>query len=192
MAEPSTRERILDVAAQLFTEQGYDGTSLREIADRMGFTKAALYYHFPSKEVILQALLEPFLSIADEMGRRLTKAQTIEEWADVLAWMIEQAVEHRRMFSLLDRNRGAVRALADDSDFFQDHERWHEQIQATAERLGNTFEERVRLVCTLGVVAGFDDFGGAGMMASDPEETRDQLIAISREILGLPKARRRR
>ncbi len=43
------RERILDVALELFTEQGYEKTSLREIADRLGVTKAALYYHFPSK-----------------------------------------------------------------------------------------------------------------------------------------------
>lgn len=190
MAEPSTRERILDVAAELFIEQGYDGTSLREIADRMGFTKAALYYHFPSKEKILEALLEPFLAIADEMRRRLTKADTIEEWADALAWTIDEALPHRWMFSLLDRNRGVVRALADDSDFFRDHEHWHEQIQATAMRLGRTFDERTRLVCTLGVIAGLDDFGGAELMASDPEQARALLKAISREILGLSKRRR--
>ena len=51
-----TRQRILDVAAELFAEQGYDGTSLREIAERIGVTKAALYYHFQSKDQILQAL----------------------------------------------------------------------------------------------------------------------------------------
>ncbi len=39
--EQSTRERILDVALDLFVEKGYDKTSLREIAERMGFTKAA-------------------------------------------------------------------------------------------------------------------------------------------------------
>ncbi|HEY3674033.1 MAG TPA: helix-turn-helix domain-containing protein, partial [Acidimicrobiia bacterium] len=39
-----TRERILAVANELFIEQGYEGTSLREIADRLDITKAALYY----------------------------------------------------------------------------------------------------------------------------------------------------
>src|SRR5579871_4147084 len=51
-----TRERILDVALELFNEQGYDKTSLREIAERLGVTKAALYYHFKSKEDILLEL----------------------------------------------------------------------------------------------------------------------------------------
>ncbi len=54
--ERSTRERILDVALDLFVEQGYDKTSLREIAEKMGFSKAALYYHFASKADILMGL----------------------------------------------------------------------------------------------------------------------------------------
>jgi AcrR family transcriptional regulator len=41
-----TRQRILDVALDLFIEQGFDGTSLRQIAEQLGVTKAALYYHF--------------------------------------------------------------------------------------------------------------------------------------------------
>ena len=73
---PTTRERILDVASELFVEQGYDGTSLREIAERLGFTKAALYYHFPSKDEILRALLEPFDELIDELLGRLEAPTT--------------------------------------------------------------------------------------------------------------------
>src|ERR1700753_4004466 len=51
-----TRERILDIAQQLFTRQGYDKTSLRDIAERLGITKAALYYYFARQEDILLAL----------------------------------------------------------------------------------------------------------------------------------------
>jgi AcrR family transcriptional regulator len=45
----------------LFTTQGYDATSLRQIADRLGFTKAALYYHFPAKEHLAIELTRPWL-----------------------------------------------------------------------------------------------------------------------------------
>src|ERR1039457_770640 len=48
-----TRQRIQAVALELFAEQGYEKTSLREIAERLGVTKAALYYHFKSKEAIV-------------------------------------------------------------------------------------------------------------------------------------------
>jgi AcrR family transcriptional regulator len=57
-----TRSRILAAAISLFGEQGYAGTSVRDISERLGVTKAALYYHFPSKETILDALLEPLMS----------------------------------------------------------------------------------------------------------------------------------
>ena len=55
----STRDRILDVALELFSRQGYEGTSIRDIAERMSITKAAVYYHFPAKEELLTDLLTP-------------------------------------------------------------------------------------------------------------------------------------
>ncbi len=57
--EPSAegRQRILDVAAGLFLERGYAGTSLREIAAAVGMKAGSLYYHFASKEDVLLAIL---------------------------------------------------------------------------------------------------------------------------------------
>lgn len=53
-----TRAHAQRVALRLFTEQGYGATSLRQIADELGITKASLYYHFDGKEAILRSLLE--------------------------------------------------------------------------------------------------------------------------------------
>src|SRR5665811_403620 len=58
----STRDRILQIALDLFGRQGYEGTSIRNIADRMGMTKAAIYYHFPSKENLLADILTPAMT----------------------------------------------------------------------------------------------------------------------------------
>jgi AcrR family transcriptional regulator len=44
--DPGTRARILAIALELFAEQGFAGTSVADIAGRLGTTKAALYYHF--------------------------------------------------------------------------------------------------------------------------------------------------
>ncbi|MCW2621073.1 MAG: hypothetical protein JWL64_675 [Frankiales bacterium] len=57
-----TRRRILDVAMRLFAEQGYAGTSVRDIAAELDITKAAVHYHFPCKEEIVEALLAPYVS----------------------------------------------------------------------------------------------------------------------------------
>ena len=57
MAE--TRDRILDEATALFLSSGYTAASLRMIADRIGITQAAVYYHFRAKDDLLAALLTP-------------------------------------------------------------------------------------------------------------------------------------
>jgi AcrR family transcriptional regulator len=66
-APADTRARILDVALELFTEHGFEGTTLQQIADRLGFTKAALYYHFRSKDDLLQALIAPAVGELDAL-----------------------------------------------------------------------------------------------------------------------------
>src|SRR5450755_4578403 len=62
-----TRERIQSVALELFAEQGYEKTSLREIAERLGVTKAALYYHFKSKEDIVRSFTEDYVTELDAL-----------------------------------------------------------------------------------------------------------------------------
>lgn len=58
---PDTRAAILRVALDLFRSQGYDATSLRQIAERLEITKAAVYYHFRAKEQLVVELTRPFL-----------------------------------------------------------------------------------------------------------------------------------
>ena len=67
-----TRERIQEIAVHLFAERGYDNTSLREIAEELGVTKAALYYHFKTKEDLVNSL------IGDMAG----KVDAIIAWAE--------------------------------------------------------------------------------------------------------------
>lgn len=51
------KEQIVQIATKLFAQKGYDGTSLRDVADVSGLTKAALYYHFPDKEYLYEAVV---------------------------------------------------------------------------------------------------------------------------------------
>ena len=53
-----TKERILRIALELFAQNGYLGTSMNDIAGRLGFTKAALYKHYASKQEILDKIVE--------------------------------------------------------------------------------------------------------------------------------------
>jgi len=93
MTQPtSTRDRIKHVALELFTEHGYDKTSLREIAERLGVTKAALYYHFKSKEEIVHAFVEDRMAATAELVAwlreqppgRATRRAFIERYSDLI------------------------------------------------------------------------------------------------------------
>ena len=53
-----SRARIVDAALHLFAEHGYDGTSVRMIAERAGVSPGLLYHYFPAKEALLRALFE--------------------------------------------------------------------------------------------------------------------------------------
>jgi AcrR family transcriptional regulator len=66
------RAEIQHVALSLFTGHGYEATSMRQIAEQLDITKAALYYHFDSKEAIVQSLFE----------ERLAALDSLIEWAE--------------------------------------------------------------------------------------------------------------
>ncbi|GHH68351.1 putative trancscriptional regulator,TetR [Streptosporangium violaceochromogenes] len=62
MARPSdTKTRIQAAARELFLEQGVQNTSLKQISDRLGITKPALYYHFESRDDLVRSIIQPFI-----------------------------------------------------------------------------------------------------------------------------------
>jgi len=63
------RDQIVKIAANLFGEKGYDGTSLRDIAEASGITKAALYYHFPDKERLYEDVVVTRISALNDAVR---------------------------------------------------------------------------------------------------------------------------
>ena len=56
-----TRARIVETALELIADHGFASTSTREISEHLGFTKAALYYHFRTKDDLLAAIVEPVM-----------------------------------------------------------------------------------------------------------------------------------
>ncbi len=66
-----TRERILDAAELMFMQQGYDGTSMRQVTSAAGVNLAAANYHFGSKEALMEAVLRRRLGIINQERLRL-------------------------------------------------------------------------------------------------------------------------
>lgn len=79
-----TRERIQEAARELFLQRGVQRTSLQDIANQLGITKPALYYHFPSREDLVRSILVPLIDegerfVADHEGRGAVDARELLE-----------------------------------------------------------------------------------------------------------------
>jgi AcrR family transcriptional regulator len=149
--EGDTRERILDIAMDLFIEQGYDKTSLRQIADRLGFTQAAIYYHFAAKQDILVALHLRLHELARPAFEQLEEQAGPSGWAVVLRGLVDTTLANRKLFVLHERNQTALSAL-----HIKGHDGDHEEMEQQFRRiLGNPAipaRDRVRLSCALGAL----------------------------------------
>jgi AcrR family transcriptional regulator len=153
-AGESTREKILDVALDLFTDQGFDGTSMREIAERLHISKPAIYYHFASKEEILMALhmrLHGFGRSA--LARLAGQTVTLQVWGSVLNELLDQMLAQRKIFLMHERNQAALEKL-----HRKDHDDEHDDIQQRFRQAladpSLPLRDRVRMACSVGAVFG--------------------------------------
>jgi AcrR family transcriptional regulator len=107
-----TKARIRAVAMELFAAQGYERTSLREIAERVGMTKASLYYHYPSKQALLVALIQP---LVDEWRREVETAEREPYSASTvrvaLGRMIDTMISHRDACGIVMRDTPALASV---------------------------------------------------------------------------------
>jgi AcrR family transcriptional regulator len=86
----ATRAHLIDVATRLFTERGYDGTSIEAVLAESGASRGSLYHHFPGKDALFWAVLE---GVAVRAGGQLADAtRDIQDpvaalRAECLAWI---------------------------------------------------------------------------------------------------------
>ena len=179
----STRERILDISLELFTTQGYEKTSLREIAEQLGFSKAAIYYHFESKEAILMALHMRLHALGFDVLRNTDReTMTLEVWSTLLDRMIDEMLSHRALFILHERNRTAFESLHDER-----HDAEHDDIDSLfSSALADEaipLNDRVRVACAFGAVMVGLVMTGEAFSGVPNLELGDKLREITHGIL---------
>jgi AcrR family transcriptional regulator len=178
-----TRARIQQVALELFTEQGYDKTSLREIAERLGVTKAALYYHFKSKEDIFRAILDDYRREMDaylDWGRQ--QPHTEEARRELIAHYVDTVVRHSALYSCLERNQATVNQF----NHGKSQEMFRDRMTRMAELLREPdapLRERIRSsVALLAVNVGWLFFQDE---EADSGELRTVVYEIACELAGV-------
>jgi AcrR family transcriptional regulator len=94
-AAPSdTQHRILDEAQILFSERGYVGTTVQQIADKLGITKAALYYHFSQgkAEIFVELMRRHMRRLHRGLERAIQSGESVRERLERMAeWIAAQA-----------------------------------------------------------------------------------------------------
>jgi AcrR family transcriptional regulator len=111
VARTKTRDEILNAAARQFASAGFKGTSLQDIADEVGCSKANLLYHFDGKDAILTALVAPAARDLAALADRLTaldadaaRDAAIDGFADlVMRYRREVALIFDELLSIFDR-----------------------------------------------------------------------------------------
>ncbi|NGO71734.1 TetR/AcrR family transcriptional regulator [Streptomyces boncukensis] len=113
MSRGNTRQRIQDVALELFAEQGYEKTSLREISERLGVTKAALYYHFKTKEDILTSAFEDYSKkpYAELIEWARHQPSTLETKLEIMRRYSELILQATPLFRFMQENQATLRDL---------------------------------------------------------------------------------
>ncbi|MFF4535229.1 TetR/AcrR family transcriptional regulator [Streptomyces aureus] len=98
----ATRQQIVGTAQRLFAARGYQATSLQAIADELGLTKAAVYYHFRTKAQILQASLDPAVEemavLLDELAAMPSRQERLDAFG--VGW-VDFLVRHRELGTML-------------------------------------------------------------------------------------------
>ena len=179
-----TRQRILDTALDLFIERGYDKTSLREIAERVGVTKAALYYHFSSKEEIIRTLVQPLFDQMGPLAEALSSRPDLKTWGAGLAAIIDWVLPQRKLFELFESNRGTLQELVHDSVDPETHQAFHEATVALFADEAVPVADRMRMAASVGVIAGvLGGVAGGTFWRVPAEELQPLLVGIIDDVL---------
>jgi AcrR family transcriptional regulator len=173
-----TRQRIQDVALELFAEKGYEKTSLREIAEHLDVTKAALYYHFKTKEDILLSLFQDLGRPLDELlewGKK--QPRTLETKKELLARYSEALQGAAVLFRFMQENQATIRDLSLGESIKQRSF----ALVALLREDRTDLKDQVR--CTTALFAMHAGIFALRDLESDPEDKRMAVLEVAQELV---------
>jgi AcrR family transcriptional regulator len=172
-----TRSRAQKVALELFAEQGYEKTSLREIAERLGVTKAALYYHFKSKEDIVHSFTDDYFAEIDAlMDWAKEQPRGDQTRRAILERYVGIVMHGSEVFRFLEQNRASIQAMETGKERFA---RFRDRLDTLVDLIaGPEAPLRDRVRATAGVLT----VGATCMFFLEKVNDRDKLRAIVLEM----------
>lgn len=174
----NTRQRIQDVALGLFAEQGYEKTSLREIAEQLDVTKAALYYHFKTKEDILVSLFQDLARPIDELiAWGETQPPTLEAKKEILRRYSDALAAAAPLFRFMHENQATMRDLSVGETFKTRMMRLLELLKQPE----GTMTDRVR--CFAAIFTMHAGIFALRDVEGDPEEKQEAILEVATDLM---------
>lgn len=180
-----TRGTIRAVALELFSDKGFEQTSLREIAERVGLTKASLYYHYPSKQALLLAVVEPVLTgwrtIVDDTARLGHDPASVRA---VVERCLDVFLRNRSVAGIFQRDAAGVAVVL--GSLWDDMIDLSRRLVAWLAGPSPTAAERLRAIAAmevLGAVLSSTTYQGDGEF--DEDEMRAVLSQAAMDVLRL-------
>ncbi|MGW0119143.1 TetR/AcrR family transcriptional regulator [Streptomyces sp. NPDC003327] len=178
MARGNTRQRIQDVALELFAAQGYEKTSLREIAEHLDVTKAALYYHFKTKEDIIIGIFQDLTRPVDELITwAREQPRTLEVRAEILRRYQASLISAAPLFRFMQENQAAVRELSIGLTFKERMLELSDLIQEPE------FAVKDRVRCVSAIFALHAGMFFMDNVEGDSEEKREAVLEVALDLL---------
>jgi len=178
----ATRARILEVARELFATQGFAATSTRELSERLGFTKAALYYYFRTKDDLLTALLEPLRTPMATLVAQTPLSCSPAARRAVLVAYVDVVVENLDLIRVLTQDPSVAHRPAS----LAQAPLYRRIVQLLCGTDTPDVAQQARARAALGAIR-------AGLVRADPEQdsqiVRDATLAAACGALGVPAPR---
>jgi len=185
-AQPTdTRQKLLDVTVALISEHGCAGTSLQMIADELGITKAAIYYHFRSRDELLVALMQPMLQQSLETVAMAERQPTARTQMEAMVRGYAQIVTKNRSLAAVVVFDNSVRRI------LQKQPEWGDVIERQLALLMQLESDTTGFLRVTTLFSGLAGAATGAPLDIDDASLIEELSAIGRRILGLRQPRRR-
>ncbi|MBB2947326.1 AcrR family transcriptional regulator [Actinoplanes lutulentus] len=172
------KQQLHATALRLFAHTGVAGTTMQAIADEMGVTKAALFYHYKSKDDLVLGVVAP---IFEKLAAVLTKAEFRRgrqaQLNEILTGCVDLVLEFRSQYAVLMNDPYVSRLLARH----EERPGWESRVGSFIVRVASDPADRIPLMVFIGGLAS--PLGDPAVAALDDAVLREQFLDSGRRLL---------
>ena len=177
----TTRRRLLESAMKLIGQYSFAGTSLQMIADDLDLTKAAIYYHFRTREQLLIALMDPILTEIGALVENAERQRSARARAEVMVAGYADIVSRNRTLAAVTTFDPSVRCV------LRNQPEWSAVIDRQLALLAGADSSVSGSINAAVVMTGLAGGASTAPHRIDDDTLRAHLIEVGRRTLGLPE-----